>query len=229
MTREEAIRILASSCIPGSKQTEALETLIPELRESEDERMLRLITEGFKNYSRSASKWNNCPVDEIIAWLEKQKPAEWSEEDVKRLYSIGTEIGFLKGRYSEWQKDIDWLYALAEKMGLHKCKIGEVVTEWKKEGIDDKMLSKPKPEWSEEDEKYLNRVINLWVNDFGEDSDTVKWLKSLRPSWKPNDEDEVRLINTSISFLKDFANKGYENAVECIDWLKSKLNGNSGK
>ena len=45
-------------------------------------------------------------------------------------------------------------------------------------------------EWSEEDEKYLNRVINLWVNDFGEDSDTVKWLKSLRPSWKPS-EDEL--------------------------------------
>ena len=43
-------------------------------------------------------------------------------------------------------------------------------------------------EWSEEDEKYLNRVINLWVNDFGEDSDTVKWLKSLRPSWKPSEE-----------------------------------------
>ena len=42
-------------------------------------------------------------------------------------------------------------------------------------------------------------------------------------------EDEERLINTSISFLKDFADKGYENAVECIDWLKSKLNGNPGK
>lgn len=44
--------------------------------------------------------------------------------------------------------------------------------------------------------------------------------------WKPS-EDEERLIKTSISFLKDFADKGYENAVECIDWLKSKLNGNS--
>ena len=77
-------------------------------------------------------------------------------------------------------------------------------------------------EWSEEDEKYLNRVINLWVNDFGEDSDTVKWLRSLRPSWKAS-EDEERLIKTSIAFLKDFADTGWENAVECIDWLKSKL------
>ena len=32
--------------------------------------------------------------------------------------------------------------------------------------------------------------------------------------------DEERLIETTISFLKDFADEGYENAVECIDWLK---------
>ena len=65
----------------------------------------------------------------------------------------------------------------------------------------------------------------------------IAWLKSLRnrvgkeflqPHWKPS-EDEERLIKTSISFLKDFADKGYENAVECIDWLKSKLNGDACK
>ena len=38
--------------------------------------------------------------------------------------------------------------------------------------------------------------------------------------WKPS-KDEERLINTSIAFLKYFADQGYENAVECIDWLKS--------
>ena len=32
-------------------------------------------------------------------------------------------------------------------------------------------------------------------------------------------EDE-RLRKTAISFLKDFAEQGYENAVECIDWLE---------
>lgn len=30
-----------------------------------------------------------------------------------------------------------------------------------------------------------------------------------------------RLRKTTIAFLKDFAEQGYENAVECIDWLKS--------
>lgn len=30
-----------------------------------------------------------------------------------------------------------------------------------------------------------------------------------------------RLRKTTISFLEDFAKQGYENAVECIDWLES--------
>lgn len=50
-------------------------------------------------------------------------------------------------------------------------------------------------EWSDEDEKYLNRVINLWVNDFGEDSDTVKWLKSLRPQSKRDCKDCAMFLN----------------------------------
>lgn len=99
-------------------------------------------------------------------------------------------------------------------------------------------------EWSEEDEENLGKLHRLLVICQGEKkfipSDEYdkldNWLKSLRPSWKPS-EDEERLINTSISFLKDFADKGYENAVECIDWLKSKiknqkkikLNGNTCK
>lgn len=36
-----------------------------------------------------------------------------------------------------------------------------------------------------------------------------------------NNEKDERLRKTSISFLKHYADKGYENAVECIDWLES--------
>ena len=35
-----------------------------------------------------------------------------------------------------------------------------------------------------------------------------------------NKKDDERLRKTTIAFLKDFADKGYENAVECIDWLE---------
>ena len=45
------------------------------------------------------------------------------------------------------------------------------------------------------------------------------WSKFSAPWYKQDDE---RLRKTTIAFLKDFAEQGYENAVECIDWLESK-------
>ena len=35
-----------------------------------------------------------------------------------------------------------------------------------------------------------------------------------------NNKDDERLIKNTIAFLKDYAEQGYENAVECIDWLE---------
>ena len=35
-----------------------------------------------------------------------------------------------------------------------------------------------------------------------------------------SNKDDERLRKTAIAFLKDFAEKGYENAIECIDWLE---------
>ena len=36
-----------------------------------------------------------------------------------------------------------------------------------------------------------------------------------------SDKDNERLRKTTIAFLKNFAEQGYENAVECIDWLEN--------
>ena len=40
-------------------------------------------------------------------------------------------------------------------------------------------------------------------------------------------KDDERLRKTTIAFLKEFADKGYENAVECIVWLE--MQGNTSK
>lgn len=55
------------------------------------------------------------------------------------------------------------------------------------------------PEWSEEDKLNLNWVIAI-LN--GEPCDLeiqveslISWLKSLRPSWKPSEEQMKRLLN----------------------------------
>ena len=186
----------------------------------------------------------NIPV-EIIEETAKEcialmKPAEWSDEDKDKLYQVMEilladkavalrDTPHCKILHEAYDKMLAWLKSLPERFNLQ-----------------------PKQEWSEEDEKMLKRIEAILLTADDDLSDKLNgkvspitdseyssmklciakcrsWLKARRPSWKPNDEDEVRLINTSISFLKDFADKGYENAVECIDWLKSKLNGDSGK
>ena len=154
-----------------------------------------------------------------------KQPAEWSDEDEKMLNSALWHIknscgngGKTSGEYEVYH----WLKSLPERFVLQ-----------------------PKQEWSNEDERMRNQLIydveyhkkeglisakknkatKALYNGIEKCYDEkIAWLKSLRPKphWKPS-EDEERLIKTSISFLKDFADKGYENAVECIDWLKSKL------
>lgn len=53
-------------------------------------------------------------------------------------------------------------------------------------------------EWSEEDKMHLNNAILAAEKEWGAESCTAKFLKSLRPSWKPSEEqpmpDSTQLI-----------------------------------
>ena len=49
--------------------------------------------------------------------------------------------------------------------------------------------------------KYTQEVLEKYINNM-------------------SNKDDERLRKTAIAFLKDFAEQGYENAVECIDWLE---------
>jgi len=131
--------------------------------------MLSIIIEGFKNYSRGCTTWNDTPVEKIITYLEKQKPAEWSEEDydyydtiVRKLEVIGDDSGLTDNQI---------------KFLREHCPI--------------------KQEWSEEDEtRRTNAIILLQtpilrkVYQQGEIDKAVEWLRNLRPQpqWKPSDE-----------------------------------------
>ena len=69
MTREEAIKVVRN-IYQTDAEKEALETLIPELKESEDERIIKTLQEYVKSRN-----WNlgGPTQDEVLAWLEKQK------------------------------------------------------------------------------------------------------------------------------------------------------------
>ena len=184
---------------------EQMEYLFPELGESDDEKMRKFLLSYFKfRLSHSDiyinnTMWEGVKVSDIINYLEKQKDISES-----KAYEILSKKGFViieRELYNELcekeQKPVEW----SEVDSIMLDSILAVIEEWESNQ-------------SEKEKEYYGATPK------------ADWLKSLRPSWKPS-KDEERLINTSISFLKDFADKGYENAVECIDWLKSKLNGNS--
>ena len=105
MTREEAIeRIKArfDKWALDDEDMKAIQILIPEFSESEDER----IREWLVNYFKAAGKsWIHRDIspEQILAWLEKQKERvpeneetgtrkeqkpEWSEEDEEKIVTI---------------------------------------------------------------------------------------------------------------------------------------------
>lgn len=106
------------------------------------------------------------------------------------------------------------------------------------------------PELKEDDDERIKKDLIQWVDEFPDiiwrghyKKDIIAWLEKQGDKDKliqefgeykvkytqevlekhinsMNNKDDERLRKTTIAFLKDFAEKGYENAVECIDWLE---------
>jgi len=84
MTREEAINEIRTWAIPSEKGREVLETLIPELAESEDERIRKCIGMALTDVDEQRFKDFGTTLKNCLAYLEKQKeqkPVECIEFD----------------------------------------------------------------------------------------------------------------------------------------------------
>ena len=102
MTREEAINEIKSWAIPSEKGREVLKTLIPELVESEDERIRRELIEFIRwsedrGMTRHDFHQAKRPL-EWIAYLEKQKDSDME-------FHEGYTLGFSDGVKSVEQKE----------------------------------------------------------------------------------------------------------------------------
>ena len=209
MTREEAIKILASSCIPGSKQTEALETLIPELRESEDERIRKQLIDAIKiGRSNSGISFTEEAASRYIAWLEKQKEQKelplmnddadlyfdtWRqevpvptfrqcfEEGMRYAQRLQKEQKPVNHNFTTFHRDVVYC-AMCDKNldeGL-RCNL-EIVYKIIKDIVDrTPVVKEQKPaEWSEEDEKMLQSIIKDFRAGKVSTIGQEQWLKSL--------------------------------------------------
>ena len=158
-----------------------------------------VIREVGKDYyiNAFAQKMDMAYTDANFEFLEHldndlidSKPAEWSKNDTVFLNEI---TDFFENKTVRLQHDLDmyahWLKSLPERFVLE-----------------------PKQEWSEEDERLLNIIIDILDKEehnghlSHEDLiSSVKLIKSLRPSWKPSEEQMEALQY----FLK-FHQRGYE-------------------
>ena len=109
-----------------------LEEIRPELKESEDERIRKVLVDYFKRYKEQEEcgikTFYGIPTDNIITWLEKQgeqKPA-WGEEDEYILLHTINDLKFLKDTISidpnyavniiDIEREIDWLKSLKNRI-----------------------------------------------------------------------------------------------------------------
>ena len=180
---------------------EELESIFPELTESEDERirqaLIDLVSTVGEYYLKPDSR------NKMIAYLERQKePAPIPDKfsGLKSLMLQYLQIAANRKDDAEIENDTD----------LWGRKILDYV--WKYDGEEKQKEQKPS-EWSEEDEKMLTSVKlairgNDWRND-SEKKEMYDWLenrlKSLRPSWKPSEEQmaalsyALQVMNTDLS------------------------------
>ena len=145
-----------------------------------------VIREVGKDYyiNAFAQKMDMAYTDANFEFLEHldndlidSKPAEWSKNDTVFLNEI---TDFFENKTVRLQHDLDmyahWLKSLPERFVLE-----------------------PKQEWSEEDERLLNIIIDILDKEehnghlSHEDLiSSVKLIKSLRPSWKPSGEQMLK-------------------------------------
>ena len=71
-----------------SMDKDMLDIIFPELAESKDEKIRKVLIEHFKGSHSSIFPYKGFTKEQILAWLEKQKPVEWSDEDKEMIERI---------------------------------------------------------------------------------------------------------------------------------------------
>ena len=194
------------------------ETIFPELRESEDERIRKILIEVVNITPASIAVHNKR---ELLAWLEKQKEIPmpnsteliemWHNEeamlkekdfrgDTWRIAYNAFLDGFAQGmmvkqkeQKSAEEQDYSGLTDLERAIhrGFLVAGVENVPVTIIKETAKDCLAHMP-AEWSEEDKNKMDVIIRLVEQNSGWPDRAIKeyvnWLKSLRPSWKPTEE-----------------------------------------
>ena len=191
------------------------ERMLPELKESEDERIRKELISFVRGVLACHDKPNaerDEKYESWIAWLEKQgetspisnigkveqKPVEIMEYDFHGVKFIPK---FAKGDIIKDKKrgEVSTIKDFSYDTGLYTHTYGQFPITIQ----DNYEIIEPKQEWSEEDEKYMNIVVSALLNPSSEglycfhkvkSNDVTNWFKSLKyrvqpqSQCKPSDE-----------------------------------------
>jgi len=176
--------------------------IFPELCESEDERMRKAALEGIEYLERDFG-WDfigDIDILDVKEYLEKQKekkPAGCADDVVSEAeeytskvscgeYGVEVTEAYIAGVLSERNRGTCW----SEKDERMRNQLICDVEHHKKEGlISAKQNKATKALYSEIEKCYDEKIA---------------WLKSLRPSWNPSEEQMDRLFSIVAALRKDY-------------------------
>ena len=160
--------------------------------------------------------------DKLYRYYNKylQKPAEWSEEDEKPFNDV---LSGLKYAYED----------LRNNKSFDSAKDIKEAFDWMQARVKS-LRPQPKVEWSEEDEKIQEGIMQFlyaWRSDT-KITKWLDWLKSLKPQPKQEwSEEDDRIMNDIKCFIQLSLNAdsavcpgGSTTKKEAITWLKSLRN-----
>lgn len=104
MTREEAINAIKTWNFLDKDKKEVIETLIPELKESKDERIRKALI----RYHQSTLNIDGVKGEEILAWLEKQSDkclVNFNEAEQEKYDFVSGQYIKCRASFNEFKED----------------------------------------------------------------------------------------------------------------------------
>ena len=213
MTREEAIKVASEmhGWLQTDREREALETLIPELAESDDERITQKLIDAFTYYKKSGEvDFHGIEINTLFAWLEKQKeqkPVDY-EAELKKckdnpLYFYDKYVS-IKQKPAEWSEDdekiINWAIETLEHENY--LILAEKLKSLRPQKLDVSKLKNFDPV------DVLNRIKTEWP---------MAWEKVV---WKPSEEQMKYLLMLADYFESEGGTSNTKTLRELYENLK---------
>ena len=242
----EKAKALYKASEPMSGCNVIIETLFPELAESEDEKIRKEIINYFKCQTRDEPSRKDTH-NKWISWLERQEGCEVIKKDwLEYIKQSWYKEGFIDGKYAEkrcleWtQNDATILNELIDFLENKTVKLQHDLTRYanwlKNQFTPIEKQGEKKASYTtivETGNGGINALVTLPTEmksaeeSLGIDSDTYNKIVDecifgeQKHVWSEEDEELLKWSINNLTELKDRFGEEYGKVGKCIDWLKS--------